>query len=325
VSQHVDRDRLEPAQSDAQANNADEEYGTVLRQLQPEAADALDRLIVVHRELLVRMARETTLPDSAPMYDLESRAGDPKRQVKHLHQLSFGHCRNYVSATRVKLAQLLDAYLGMIRLGNPVGVFAVARPLLELHASIDALSRALRAAEICDAPDLIKRGVAFFRIVVRARYATKDKALRALLREVGVPEDMMGQPKIKPAIDALTKEVATKWVSEHYDLLCDYVHHNGPSTRPAVHATPYGRFSQSDVGLIATPNDGTQVTYAYGSPHALVDAVARTVGRAADNVFATIDLITTFPTSPFSPAELLAATGRSDGFNVPPDGAVRFK
>ena len=278
-----------------------------------DVSTALDEL-KRHRTALARhCSKAETLPDPAPQLDLESRAGDRVRTIKHVHQLCFGHCQHYVVAGRIKLTHLVDGYLTLAEQRNPVGVFALARSLLEFYVSGAHLSNQLSGIAGRLPSDLVARGREFFATIVKARYATKDPRLRDRLVKAGVPAEYVAWPQITPFVKQLAADPHRTWIAEHYDVLCDYVHHNGPSNSLAAAALPFGAIARNRKGLVLTEQPGTQVTYLFPSEAASRGALEITASRALESLEGSLKVLDTFPKGPFSAAELRRETGTATG------------
>jgi hypothetical protein len=119
--------------------------------------------------------------------DLDSRESDAKRLAKHLQQMSIPHGEAFRRTNQIKSAYLGQGYLDMADALNPLGIYAFARSLLEFHAFIHYVSGQLRRIAASD-KSWRDRGNEFFRLLVRARYASSAPDKRAALLSDGIPE-----------------------------------------------------------------------------------------------------------------------------------------
>jgi hypothetical protein len=263
---------------------------------------------------LKTLARQReTFPDPALVLDLESRMGDRRRTIRHIHLTSSAHVWHYIAVGRIKLIYLMDGYVFMVEQRNPLAVFAMARSLLEFHVSAAHLESQLRAIVNSHPSDLLTRGKEFFLAIVRARYSTKDPALRNRLMQLGTPEKHLSWPKINAYVKELAKKSELAWVADHYTLLCEYVHHNLPSTAIAVTSLPYGTHSRNRMGIMITDTPGPQITYAWPSDAAADGSVQLTASRALASVDSILEILKNILTTPYTPNELRRETGTRFG------------
>ena len=280
----------------------------------PESDQQALRELKLRSDQLKLLCRQPeTFPDPALVLDLESREGDRRKTINHIHQTCQAHVWHYKVVGEIKLIYLIDGYLSMVDLRNPLGMFGMARSMLEFHVSAAHLENELRQMASSHPSDLLSRGKDFFVAVVRARYSTVDPALRTRLEQIGVPSKHLGWPKITPYVKELAKNPEFAWVGNHYTLLCEYVHHNLPSTAVAASDLPYGRVSRNRMGLVFTSKPGPQITYAWPSDAAVEGSIRFTASRAFDSIDSAQKILKNMPTTPFTPTELRRETGTRFG------------
>lgn len=281
--------------------------------MEEEARKLLDKLRSLH-EQKVRAFVPTELPTPSGVLDLESRGGDTVRIFKHIHQMCMLQVRNFREATGVKTLFITDMYLMSEKSSNPIGVVHAARAALELRGLVFGVRRRL-TARLKEA-DHVKRGTEFFQAISRGYSGARLSSLSPVL-----PFNATG------VVDELSeRDAESGWAKEHYDWLCEQVHHNwGSNIRAAnaLHTRPVAEAREGAI-YISTPNPSV-ARYEFPASASTGDAVGRTVGRMIESVEATFRDLPSIPESPYSSQELLELTGSSTGAGRLPPPSVQVR
>jgi hypothetical protein len=198
-------------------------------------------------------------------------------------------------------------------------MFALARSLLEFHAMVtyvsDELMRVLKNTK-----QWKERSEKFFKVLARARYGTSDKVRMAELAKGGVPEAFLKPIHTNDCLRALAGHAEFIWVPDHYDVLCDFVHHNVASQMVGAAHLHEGANAKSEALTMQFVEPSLIVTYQFGSEVWYYQAVNATAERAAASVKGVLDAVSACPATPFSKEELLQYTGNDHGFGAAADG-----
>jgi hypothetical protein len=249
-------------------------------------------------------------PEPALKLDLEGRAGDERRQFKHLHQMCLNHALNLSRALQIKVVALTDGYLDTARAHNPIGPYLFARALLELSAFIFDVSGRLR--NIHNKPDNAWRnkGEEFFALVARARFGTSDPDIRKQMIAHGVSQKLLEPLHIKHSINALSQSEKGKALAARYDSFCDFVHHNVSSHMQSSPGFRMGDSAHSaGGGAIVLMTQAPITRYEYPVPVKVQKAIKDTLGPVVEAVAVCVDSLNLFPHTPFSEELLIKFTG----------------
>jgi hypothetical protein len=96
-------------------------------------------------------------------------------------------------------------------------------------------------------------------------------------------------------------------------MLCDFVHHNGPSQLVAARDIAMTKVARFGRGAMLLPEASPVMAYEFGGREQLHAALGATGGRVLESVRRTKSLLIAFPESPFSPTEVLEKTGTRAG------------
>lgn len=123
---------------------------------------------------------------------------------------------------------MVDGYLQMLEVKNPIGIFSFARSMLELNAHIyEVYSRLSDAAD--QTRDWRTRGEMFHKTINRFRLGTSNPYAKELLKETGVSKSISDPVHIHKSIEKLAEIEEFSNLMERYGFLCDFVHHNRSS------------------------------------------------------------------------------------------------
>jgi uncharacterized protein YchJ len=204
-------------------------------------------------------------------------AGGPGRPQ---HQFEL-HARHFIISTQIKNARLGEAYLLTANGRSPLGVYALARSILESQAFTYYTLKELPSSFKVSAQEWTTHGEKYLSRVRGARLATRSKARISEAVARGVPELEVTAPSILTCLDHLAKERsgAFAWARDYYDFLCDFVHPNAASQGTTVasrHFIKQTKFNKTPIVLKL----GRQITrYAFHSQEATENAVNSTAPR----------------------------------------------
>jgi hypothetical protein len=254
------------------------------------------------------------LPEMDFRFDISRLQHDEALLFKSLHQSCMVHAAIFRRANQVKLVYQLAGFRSMTHQKNPIGIYAMARSLLEFAAFTSEVRRKLSSIQ-SDAQKLWSdRGQEFFTTIVRARFGTSNPEKKKVLLDHGVKPDDAKPFHILTCIQKTAKRLESNWLESHYDFLCDFVHHNLSSqTIAAAQSNVSNVASSAQGGMLITPQPGLNVVYAYPADNQAKYAIDQTAVRAAMCADLVLNALNTLPESPYSNAEILAKTGHPLG------------
>jgi hypothetical protein len=154
---------------------------------------------------------------------------DKIRRLKFFNQTSFVHSLLLKHEFALKLLSIVDGYILAFENKNSLLMYLSGRYILELVATINALSAELIAAKAIGIEDWEGRGRTFLSTLCRGRYASSDPKIAALFKTFGVSASAVKPIRINDAIKALAKRPEFETVEHDYDFLSNICHHNGSS------------------------------------------------------------------------------------------------
>lgn len=273
----------------------------------------LERLEALRAQLHAVAGRPLEFPEAGFRLDLESRAGDETRQFKHLHQMCLMHSVAFRRANEIKLLYLVDAFRSLAGSQNPLGMYAVARSVLELRATLVDIGQRLIAKRAGTSADWRNRGQGYFGIILRARYASSDPKKAEVLRNSGVSKDNTQPFNVMRCLEALAEHVPD--ARSRYDMLCDFVHHNLSSQTVGQSNLRVGGIARSAAGgeIHVGGGDTPIIRYEYPSEPAGRYALEELAADVVVDVQACMEALMSLPESPFSDEELIQRTGHRMG------------
>lgn len=282
----------------------------------------LGDLALLRDRILPQVANPIQFPEPALSLDLESRRDSELRMFKHLHQSSVLHREHFCASSQIKHMYLIDAYLDLASSRNGLGLYIVARTMLEFSAFLHEISTRLLKAAARAGDSWRDAGEMFFGLVVRARFATTREDYQALLREAGLAERHLKPFHVMDCIRSLAKDDGNADVQARYDTLCDFVHHNLASATTANAGSAEAQMAFSSVGgAITVPRVGTitqyqyQYQYQYPIPSKFDRALDDTGSGFLHDAQACVRWINQTPGSPYPPEMVERITGTA--FGVP--------
>lgn len=270
----------------------------------------LDPVIALREKLFPEVAPPIQLPEPSLKLNLESRANSQERMFKHIHQSCVLHRENFWKSSQIKHLCLLDAYIGMARLQNPLGTYMAARSMLEFNAFLHHVLIELRGATTESSDSWLDVGRKFFSGIVRARFATSRADHRALLEGEGCEKGNIVPWPVGTCMQGLKLEADFADAGKRYGDLCDFVHHNLGSATTANAGSAEANVAYSHGGgMLLMPKQGPITQYEYPVPIKATIAVENTAAGVLQDAEGCIRWLNQLPGSPFSSSLVVAMTG----------------
>ncbi len=276
---------------------------------------SLDEIVALRERLLPQVCQPIQFPEPSLKLNLESRADSQERMFKHVHQSCLLHRENFCVGSQIKHLYLLDAYIGMARQENSLGVYMAARSMLEFNAFLHHVSVQLQEATAAAAGSWLDGGRQFFAIIVRARFATSRSDYKALLETAGLDKVNSMPWRIGTCIQSLERETDFKDAGARYGTLCDYVHHNlGSATTANAGSAEADAALASGGGMLLMSKPGTVTQYQYPVPFKATIGIGITAAGFLQDANGCVRWLNEMPGSPYSSEVVQTFTGNSLGF-----------
>ena len=261
------------------------------------------------------VSKPLQLPEPGLVLDLASRRGSDVRTLKHLQQMCMIHRENYGVSNQIKHLYLVDAFLALTEAENPLALFSVARSMFELNAFLHEIQRRLQQTALALTPNIwVPMGEKFFGLVVRARFATTNPALRAVLSETGVSTKRLDPFNITQCVTGLAEEPDQVDAVQRYAVLCDSVHHNlGSMTMANSGSGVADAALSSGGGMLVSTGAMTVTQYEYPVQGKSARALEELAPGFLRDALACLQWLNMTPASPFSPEFLREVTGSELG------------
>lgn len=228
------------------------------------------------------------------------------------------HAENFAQAHQIKLVSLLDGYQAVAKAENTLGPYLFARSILELTAFVYEVSA--RLTEIAAKPEANWKGKGeeFFTMIVRARFATTDPKKRQALESAGCPARLLKPLNVMKCISTLlTDPEATGALSEQYEKLCDFVHHNLSSQVTSSPGFRVGDMAHSaGGGAIVMTKQAPITRYEYPVARKAALAIEETLPTVIKCVEICVKHLNKMPRTPFSVDQLREKTGSALGITT---------
>jgi hypothetical protein len=280
-------------------------------------------LALLRDRILPQVANPIQFPEPALSLDLESRRNSEIRMFKHLHQSTSMHREHFCAASQIKHMYLLDAYLNLAAGPNGLGLYIVARSMLEFSAFLHEISARLLKAAARAGDSWRDAGEMFFGLIVRARFGTTREDYRAALQRAGLAERHLKPFHVMDCIRSLAKDDGNADAQARYDTLSDFVHHNLASTTTANAGSAEAQLAfSSGGGALIMPRLGAITQYQYPILSKFERAQDDTLAGFLHDAQACVRWINQTPASPY-PAEMVERiTGTASGSPIlhPPKG-----
>lgn len=276
----------------------------------------LSQLTALRNSLVAQVGDPIQWPEPSMVLNLAARADSDVRAFKHIHQSCAMHRENFVRANQIKHLYLIDGFLALSAVDNPVALYGVARSMFELNAFLYEISKRLRDVVLrVDDRNWKPLGEKYFGLIVRARFATTNTEFRKILLAEGVTAARLKPLNIGNCIEGLAADPAHKDAKSRYDELCDFVHHNMSSSTVANSGSGVVDVIRTAGGGELRHPDGqhtvTQYEYpVYGKADLAISSLAPGFLRDAR---ACIDWINLLPGSPFPTQMVTKITGHPTG------------
>jgi hypothetical protein len=280
-------------------------------QLSPNAQSKLHEIIKLFTSNSYPQSDEVAYVK--PKLDIKARNGNKQRIVKHIHQQCQGLWEEFYDGSKIKWLYSMDAYIKMVESKNPVGIYSVARSILELRAVTRFIRDELIRIKSEPKYDYKLRGEQFHKVLVRARYGTSNPKLQEHLLKEGLSNSDIKVLHINDCLKHAESLTELNWLVEHYHELCDFVHHNFSSQNIGISKVTKAsdRKIVNTIALYRTPVP--MVHYEYPSKVQALQAIETTVEKASLNLLGMIEELNVIPHSPYSEKELLEYTGSRRG------------
>lgn len=277
---------------------------------------ALSEIQALRARLFAQVSTPIQLPEAGFVLDLASRSGSAERTFKHLHQMSLLHRENFCAGAVVKHLLIVDAYLALVGSENALGLYSIARSMLEFNAFLHEVRDRLVAAAERSVGDWAGAGQAFFGLLVRARFGTTNPDHHELLRREGVPADRLKPFNVMHSIRQLGSHPDYSDAEARYATLCDFVHHNLGSATLANAGSATAEFARLGRGGAVMAGGGTLTQYEYPLPTKFGAALDATAHGFLNDAQACIRWINDIPPSPYSAEQTEKFTGSRLGVSV---------
>lgn len=264
------------------------------------------------------VSRPIQFPEPALVLDLDSRRESEARMLKHLHQACVLHRENYFATNQIKHLYLVDAFLALTKVENPLALYAVARSMFELSATLHEVQKRLRETSSTLTPKNWRQvGEKFFGLIIRARFATTHPNLLDLLLQQGVPRHRLKPFHITQCVADLTAHPDHHDADSRYQVLCDFVHHNLGSSTTASSGSGISEGAWSSGGGGIVGNGMMTITqYEYPGDGKADQALEDVAPGFLRDALACVQWLNTTPDGPFPPELLEAITASPLGFNM---------
>jgi hypothetical protein len=199
-----------------------------------QTSQAIAELATLCERLRDEVGKPIQWPEPAMTLNYADRRSSHVRMFKYLHQMSALHRENFVSSNQIKHLYLIDGFLALATVQNPVALYGVARSMFELSAFLHEVQKRLQDVVLhVNEKTWQPLGEKYFGLIVRARFATTHRVYSDLLRADGVPARRLKPFAITHCVQGLAAEPDHQDAIERYALLCDFVHHNLASSTTA--------------------------------------------------------------------------------------------
>ncbi|MDN5855278.1 MAG: hypothetical protein L0K86_21025 [Actinomycetia bacterium] len=260
----------------------------------------------------------TQLPEPALVLNLDSRRKSDIRTMKHVHQMCILHRENFWTSNQIKQLYLVDAFLTLSKAENPLGLYAIARSILELSALLhEVRERLVETTLRLTEQNWRQVGETFFGLITRARFATTHPTLRDALAQGGFPSGRLKPFNITHCVTNLAAHQDHRDAATRYEALCDFVHHNLGSSTTANSGTGVADAARSSGGGVVFGNSPVTITqYEYPARGKTARALNELAPDFLRDALACVQWLNLIPDGPFPPELLEAVTGSRFGFEV---------
>lgn len=280
-----------------------------------DTRDALQKLHDLKLRSEERLSEPFDFPAPGLTLDLASRAGEPVRSFRHLLESCLLHEEHFRLGSQIKSVYLIDAYLTAVQSLNALSISSMARSILEFHAFVHYWSRELTDTQNTG-ESWADRGRKFFGAIVRARYSTSNPGNHEILKDAGVDPEDFRPIRVSKQINILTNNKAGggfEWAKDHYDMLCDYVHHNLSNQKTVSALSDYTeKYRTPQGGIVRLDKPMGVIRYRYPAPEPAKQLIRDTAQRAWKSIQDVVEVMNNTPVHPFTDEELTMFTGSSD-------------
>jgi hypothetical protein len=279
-----------------------------------DGENELSQLLALQELLRDDFKKSIDVPTSKQFLDLESRQSSPKRQFKHIHQMSSFATWGFKVAARMRLLLTIDGFIALHAARCGLLLYGAARSVLEGHGL--ALRVAERLVEYVGGPasDWKSRGEGFYRYIMRARYGTRDPALVETLIAAGMPKKVLEPIHSRECEAALFEAQEFTSSKEAYAKLCDYVHANSQGYFFGSPGWYVGRYYMTEDGAAGMlPSESPINRYEYPVDNKFIEASDLTMPLVVRHSRGLLSALQQIPRSPYSQEEVMQHTGTAHG------------
>ncbi len=275
-----------------------------------EPTESIESLIALLAERRPDFVQGIEVPTTAPDLNLDELRGEPVRQFKRINQGSIMSVWHIRAALGMQTLQLSDCYIALVEANKGLGLYGITRQILESHAFILSLSRRLEGISLGESRDWRSRGEAFYKLTIRAIFATNDPSLRVKHREVGVSNKSMETFHAKDLQEVISSDDRFQDDQNLYAELCDRVHPNGPALRTGMQlGSPVSALKFGN-NILMTPGGFTATyRYQYSERRIAEEAVAITAAPMLRHTRGIYKCLDSLSESPYRKAEVKEMTG----------------
>ena len=231
------------------------------------------------------------------------------KELERLIRACGWHAMALKTEFGLKLLYSIDGDPSAVESRNPVSTFLLARYLLELVATVNAIDSQLKSCLDMDLRDWALRGTLFMLLLFRARYSTSDEKVKSGFVAAGYHDELLKPISISKAIKMLTSKPNFHWAHSEYGTLSNICHHNGSGHRLFVDRIRETNALETPGGAQLFLKDKTwAMTLRFPVSGLALKSLRRTAEMTSWNAHCTNEMLAEMPEVPFTDRELRKLT-----------------
>jgi hypothetical protein len=233
----------------------------------------------------------------------------PDEKVEYLTRACIWHAISLKAEFKLKLLYTIDGYLSAVESKNPISTYLLARYLLELAATVNAIKHELEECSKIGILEWKRRAFTFFGVLYRARHSTSDEKFKSIFAEVGAPGYLLHPIKIGKAIKQLTARGGFESALTAYNSFSNICHHNGSGHKMLIEgARMTNKIVLRNGRRLSVPEEAAAMTLNYPAADFASSALALTARVAWWSAKSANEMIEEIRESPFTDDELSTLT-----------------